>query len=105
MTYNFDTMGDWEKRKACFLINTALDLRMNLDGYGELSVNTTSGYTYLWLEDYNFTLYMPINCKITKAHVYALYTDPETGEEIETSIAGMGLCEIEKWVNKLIFKL
>ena len=54
-----NTMCNWERKKAIYLMEIAENkLNMNLSNYGEIAVNQNSGYTYLWLEDYNFTLYM-----------------------------------------------
>jgi hypothetical protein len=100
MEYKLNDMCSWEKQKAVFLIGVAEQLGMNLDSYGEVAVNSTSGYTYLWSEDYNFTLYMPINCELKKEDVYALWTNSNDGEERETSIKDMDLKDIEDWASK-----
>ena len=98
MNYKLDTMGSWERKKACFLMEVAESLGMDLDGCGELAVNPNSGYTYLWLEDYPLTLYMPINCELKKSDVYVLVEDPETGEEIEKPLSEFTtLDEIWDW--------
>ena len=102
MNYKLDTMGSWERSKSCFLIETAQNLGMNVSGYGELAVNPNSGYTYLWLEDYSFTLYMPISCELKKSDVYVLWTNPETGEEIEESLSEFSdLDDIYNWIETL----
>jgi hypothetical protein len=100
MTPKYDTMCEWEKEKALYLQKIALDLGMRIDGYGELAVNPNSGYTYLWLEDYNFTLYMPISCELKKSDVWALWTNPEDGEEIEISVGRRTLENLEAWASK-----
>lgn len=102
MNLNYDKMCKWELEKAVFLQKTAVDLGMDLTGYGEVATNPNSGYTYLWLEDYNFTLYMPISCELEKADIYALWTSPEDGEEIERSLeADTTLNELESWAEEL----
>ena len=102
MKYNFETMTDWELDKANFLIQTARKLGMNLKGYGEVSVNQNSGYTYLWSEDYPFTLYMPISCELDKESVYVLYTNMENGDEIEESLVEFeDIDAIYRWVDLL----
>ena len=63
MEYKINEMCGWERQKAVYLIGVAESLGMDLDSYGEVAVNKNSGYTYLWSEDYNFSLYMPINCE------------------------------------------
>ena len=84
MDCNLNKMCDWERKKAIFILGLAENnLDMDCSGYGELAVNPNSGYTYLWLEDYPFTLYMPIDCALVKTDVVALWTNPEDGEEIE----------------------
>ena len=102
MKYNFETMTDWELDKANFLIQSARQLGMNLKGYGEVSVNQNSGYTYLWSEDYPFTLYMPISCELDKESVYVLYTNMENGDEIEESLVEFeDIDAIYRWVDLL----
>lgn len=100
MEYKLNDMQGWERQKACFLIEIAEKLGMNLDSYGEVAVNSTSGNTYLWSEDYNFSLHMPINCELKKEDVYALWTNSNDGEERETNIKDMDLKAIEDWANK-----
>lgn len=99
MEYKLNNMCKWEIQKACFLIDTALELGMDLESYGEVNVNQNSGYTYLWSENYNFSLYMPINCELKRKDIHALWTSPEDGEEREISIEGMTLLDIEKWAE------
>ncbi len=97
---NLNKMAEWEREKALFLIKVATDLKMDTTGYGELAVNPNSGYTYLWLEDYNFTLYLPISCELKQNEVYALVTNPEDGEEKEIMIENKNLKELEEWSCK-----
>lgn len=105
MKTNYENMCKWEIEKAIFLQKTAVDLGMDLTGYGEVAVNQNSGYTYLWLEDYSFTLYMPINCDLLKTDVWALWTNPEDGEEHETNlISDTTLNDLEQWAEKLANK-
>ena len=102
MNTNYDKMGKWELEKAIFLQKTAVDLGMDVSGYGEVAVNQNSGYTYLWLEDYQFTLYMPINCDLKKSDIWALWTNPNDGEEIEYHLtSGTTLKTLEAWAEKL----
>lgn len=86
MKANFEKMTKWELEKAMYILVQAKELGMDMAGYGELDVNPNSGYTYLWLEDYDFSLFMPINCDLKRKDVYMLYTDFETGEETEESL-------------------
>jgi hypothetical protein len=73
---------------------------MNTEGYGMLAVNPNSGYTYLWLDDYEFTLYMPIYCELQTSDVYALYSCPIDGEEEEIELGNKTLAELEEWAQE-----
>ena len=84
-------------RKIGLLILKASDLGMDLSGYGFADENTNSGNVYLWLEDYDFTLYIGLGSDT----VYALWTNPEDGEEIETDTENMTLWDLEHWAQKL----
>ena len=102
MEMKINNMCDWERKKAIFLLNIAENLGMDTSSYGELDVNSNSGYTYLWLEDYNFSLYMPISCELQKTDIYALWTNPEDGEEIEIELEdGTTLKYLEDWASSL----
>ena len=102
LTVNYSNMGKWEMEKAIFLQSIAVQLGMDISGYGEVNVNQNSGYTYLWLEDYNFTLYMPINCDLVKSDVVALWTNPEDGEEISYDLSNTTtLRTLENWAESL----
>jgi hypothetical protein len=102
MKTNYETMTSWEIEKASYLIITAKQLGMDLQCYGEVAVNQYSGYTYIWLEDYDFTLYMPINCELKREDVYVLYTDSETGEETEESLKHFEtLKDIYEFINTI----
>lgn len=84
MNYDaLNSMCSWERKKALFLIDVADELGMDTDGYGAIGVNEYSGYTYLWLEEYPFTLYMDINCDLKINDVWAIVSNPEDGEEYE----------------------
>ena len=101
---NYDSLNnmcEWEQEKALYLIKRAKELGMDTTGYGELAVNPNSGYTYLWLEDYSFSLYMPINCDLVNKDVVALWTNPENGEDQEL-VEFESLEEVENWVDELI---
>jgi len=99
---NMNKMCDWERKKAIFILSVAEELGMNTSGYGEVAVNPNSGYTYLWLEDYSFTLYMPINCDLVKSDIWALWSNPNDGEEIEMQLSeDTTLKELEDWASGL----
>lgn len=96
-----EKMGTWELQKAGYLLQAAGDLGMDLSGYGMLDVNPNSGYTYLWLEDMPYTLYMPITCKLTKSDVMASWSCGNCGAEFETELKNKNTNALEKWVNGL----
>jgi hypothetical protein len=91
--------GAKQHLNAARLICKAAKLEMNLDSYGFLDYNERSGNTYLWLEAYNFTLYI----SDFNNQIKALYTCPYDGEEIERN-AGTSLEKLEAWVQRLAKK-
>jgi hypothetical protein len=99
---NINTMVGWEQRKAFYLIQIAQELGMNISGYGEIGVNNNSGYTYLWLEDYMFTLFMPIHCELTKTDVWAIWSNPSDGTEEEMELeSSTTLQDLQDWAEQL----
>jgi hypothetical protein len=102
MKTNFETMTKWEMEKAMYILVQAKELGMDLSSHGELSVNEYSGNTYLWLEDYEFAIYMPINCDLKREDIYVLYTDMETGQEHDESLKHFDtLKHIEEWIEEI----
>lgn len=101
---NYDAMNKmcaWERQKAVYLLNVAEnDLKMDTSGYGEIGVNRNSGNTYLWLEDYNFCLYMSINCELKRSNVWVLWTNHDNGDKEEVSLSDMTLQDIYEWVRE-----
>jgi hypothetical protein len=99
-------MCQWEREKAVFLMSIAEDrFNLDLEGYGELGINENSGNVYLWLEDYPFTLFMPINCELKLKDVQVMAINNETGEEFEGDIIDMVPlnCEtLEKWAREVV---
>ena len=94
-------MCDWERKKAVFLMGIAEDLGINTNSYGKVAVNENSGYTYIWSEDFNFSLYMPINCELVKSDIVALWTNSINGEEREFNLTEETTLEdIENWTHK-----
>lgn len=84
-------------RKIALLITKASDLGMDIGGYGFADENTNSGNVYLWLEDYQFTLYIGLGSD----EIYASWSDPSDGEEEETETEGKSLYELEQWAQDL----
>jgi hypothetical protein len=81
--------------KAARLIQHAALLGMDVGGYGELAVNPHSGNTYLWLEDYNFCLYLPV----CSSPVMVCYSCPIDGEET-CRRAPRNIAVMDKWLAK-----
>jgi len=101
MEFKLNDMCDWERKKAVFLMGVAESLGINTGSYGEVAVNKNSGYTYIWSEDYNFSLYMPINCKLVKSDIVALWTNSNNGEEREFNLTEeTTLKDIEDWAEE-----
>jgi len=97
---NLNKMCSWERKKAIYLTEVAEKLDMDVEGYGELAVNPNSGYTYLWLEDYPFTLYMPIDCELNVDDVMVMWSSPEDGEEFEIELENKTQEDLFKWVKE-----
>ena len=98
MEINTKGMVNNELRKAALLIAKACDMNMDLTSYGEVGVNEYSGNVFLWVEDYPFTLYIPIGERNT---IYALWTNTENGDEISTPTHGKNLDRLMKWCDSL----
>lgn len=101
MEINTKNMGSWSLQKAGYLLVVAGNLNMELDGSGVVDVNENSGYVYLWLEDYSFTLYMPICCELVKSDVWALWSDDTGFEYSMRLLESTTLTEINQWVYAL----
>lgn len=84
-----------QHKNAAKIIMKAVDLGMNLDGYGFLDYNSQYGNTYLWLEDYGFELFVSDFDNTVKA----LYSCPYDGEETIRA-AGTSLDKLENWVQR-----
>lgn len=91
-------LGNNATRKIGLLITKASELGMDVSGYGEASENPTSGYVYLWLEDYPFTLFMRPCGDDT---IEAGWTNWNDGEEVEIDVDNMTLSELEQWAGEL----
>lgn len=102
-TQALSTLCAWERKKAIYLMEVAENyLNIDTSGYGEVNVNQYSGHTYIWLEDYLFTLYLPISCELQIDDVMVLFTDFETGEEHEESLSEFNnIDQINEWIEKL----
>ena len=88
-------------RKIALLITKASDLGMDISGYGFADENQNSGYVYIWLEDYSFTLFM-LPCGDDE--IYALWTNSDDGEETEIEVGTMTLFDIEHWAQTLAYE-
>ena len=87
-------------RKIGLLITKASELGMDVSGYGMADENQNSGYVYIWLEDYMFTLYIGLGSD----DVYALWTNMNDGEETEIEAGSQSLADLESWANSLYEK-
>ena len=85
-------------RKIALLITKASELGMDVSGYGFADENQNSGYVYLWLEDYPFTLFIrPCN----DDEIEAQWSDPYDGEEHEIDVGDMSLDDLTDWCEDL----
>jgi hypothetical protein len=84
-------------RKIGLLITKAAELGMQLDGYGFADENKNSGNVYLWLEDYPFSLYIGLGSD----NIYANWSNPNDGEEIDLDTSKMNLSQLEDWAYAL----
>jgi len=98
MTIDFEGMVHNERRKVVKLMQTALDLDIDLDEYVEIGVNQSSGNVWLMHYDYNFVLYMPIYGD----DVWVMTTDNMTGEEFEERLDELEMDTeiIKAWARK-----
>lgn len=93
----------WDLDKALYLIKVANQINMELSEHTIVDVNNTSGYVYLFDNNYYFSLYMPINCDLIKNDVYASYTDSDNGVEHEIDLSSITDCsQIDFWIDELI---
>lgn len=90
-------LGNNPMRKVGLLLTRASDLAIDVSGYGVADENPNSGYVYLWLEDYPFTLYVGFGSD----DVYALWSNPNDGEEIEIETKNKSFYELQEWAHKL----
>ena len=84
-------------RKIGLLLTVASNLGMDCSGYGFADENKNSGNVYLWLEDYPFTLFIGLGSD----NVYASWSNPEDGEEVEIDVDGMSLDDLYDWASDL----
>lgn len=108
MEINNKNLSQFQWQKIGFLISEASKLGIDCSGYGFADINNNSGNTYLWLEDYNFSLYIPPFCRdktsneLTKHDIEVCYSCPIDGEEEFNNLEELPtLKAIEKWVTKL----
>lgn len=98
MQYLINTLNNKYHKNAGRLLILAADLGMNVGEYGELGYNNVYGNTYLWLEDYQFTLFI----NDFNDTIKALYTCLIDGEETEFLIdENTDLETLETWADNL----
>ena len=100
MTIDFEGMVSNERRKVVKLMQTALDLNIDLNEYVEIGVNQHSGNVWLMHYDYNFVLYMPLYGD----DPWVTTTDNLTGEEYIEALATIGMDTelIEAWAQRVV---
>ena len=86
-----------EKQKANLLMSKAVDLDMDFTCYGELARNNSNGNIYLWLEDYDFSLFIR-PCESDQVEI--CWTDMIDGnEEIVELKESIDMEWIETWIE------
>lgn len=98
MQFKTQHMTSNQARKMALLIIKAAELEMDLSGYGETAVNHHSGYVYLWLEDFPFTLF--INSSGSD-RVKACWVNQYNGEEEIIDAHDLTLHDLETWAGEL----
>lgn len=94
-----------EQERAIYLIRHALRLDMDISGYGEVGVNESTGNIYIWIEDYNFSLYMGPESDLIIEDIYAVWSDPYNGMEEEMELKKTTrLIDIEEWARSCFIK-
>ena len=102
MKFDLDGMRNWEIVKAAYLLMAADRFGMDLSGYGEVAFSPNSGNIFLWVEDYPFTLYLPISSELKDADVWVQWNGPDDNEEHERTLDEfLDLEEIYAWIKKL----
>jgi hypothetical protein len=92
-----ENLGNNAYRKIAKLLTKACDLEMNLSGDGHADENQNSGHVYLFLEDYNFTLFISLGSD----EIQALWYSTVDGKEIEITVGDMSLSDLETWASEL----
>jgi hypothetical protein len=85
-------------RKIALLITQASDLGMNLSGYGHAAENPNNGNVYLWLEDYPFTLFIPLG---GDDEIHACWSSLYTDDEEIVPVDAMKLYQLEAWTDEM----
>jgi len=97
MEINNSKMCSNEVAKVALLISEASRLERDISGYGMCDVNPTSGNVYLWLEDYQTTLFIgPCDSEI-QYH----WSCGSCGEEYNYPEINPSEQELEEWVDGL----
>jgi hypothetical protein len=93
-----NNLGPNALRKVALLITKAADMGMDLGGYGFADENPHNGNVYLWMEDYNFTLYIPLG---GPDRIMAVWDNPYTGDEEIEDTHDKTLHNLETWADSL----
>lgn len=98
MDFKLDLSQDNQQKGLASLMKESVRLGFKIGGYGEIAYNERSGYTYIWCEDYNFSLCI----SDFSEQVEVLYSDPENGEETFRDASKFkSIEEIDEWVEKI----
>ena len=98
MEYTINTQNTQQAKNAGRLLILAADLGMSVSGYGQLGYNNTFGNTYLWLEDYQFSLIINDYDDEMKALYNCFIDGTETEFHIDEST---DLETLENWADSL----
>jgi hypothetical protein len=97
-------IGPWEFEKISYIFRAVRE-RFGIDLWvhgTQVGVNPNSGCSWVWNEDYPVSWYMPINCELRHEDVYALWSNPENGDEHECEISAFNSADdIWEWVDEL----
>lgn len=88
-------------RKIALLITKASDLGMDISGYGQAGENGNSGNVYLWLEEYTFSLFIPLGGDDA---IHACWSSGYTDDEETIEVGAMTLRDLEDWGHDLNVK-
>lgn len=96
MEIKLNNVSTKQFKNAGRLLVKAAELGMDVTGYGFIDYNSSHGNTFLWLENYGFSLYI----SDFEPKIKALYSCGYDGEETERNV-GNSLDKLEAWALRL----